>query len=276
MSTRSCTLGVDVGATLCKVAMRREGFELAQFSSHELDKVCAHVERCEPARIVATGGGAQRLPQGLAGVDLEVVPEFEALARGAARLAAEDGLELEQPYLVASIGTGTSVLMVSDAAGTPQRVGGTALGGGALLGMGQLLLGESSFEQICALAAQGDRRKVDLLVSDIYPKDAPLPPDLNAASFGKLGSRDPADLAHAIVGMLGENVGLICAHLLQLHDARALLYCGSTLAGNPALCAILRGVIGMYRRASHVLSQGPYCGAIGAALVADERTGHRS
>ncbi len=262
------TLGIDVGATLCKVALRREHLELAQFPSSDLDRVCARAESWSPSRIMVTGGGAQRLPRRLAGVPIEPVPEFEALARGAALLATQDGLELEMPYLVACVGTGTSVLLVSHAEGSPRRVGGTALGGGTLVGLAQLLFGETSFAQLCELARRGDRRRVDLLVSDIYPDGAPLPGDLNAASFGKLGSRDPADLAHALMGMVAENVGLICAHLLHVHDARTLLYCGSTLAGNPALSGILRGVIGMYRRRSHVLTQGPYCGAVGAALLA--------
>ena len=59
------------------------------------------------------------------------------------------------------IGTGTSVLALG--AGHAKRVGGSALGGGTLLGLGRLLLGVDSFDEICALAARGDRRSVDLL-----------------------------------------------------------------------------------------------------------------
>ena len=48
------------------------------------------------------------------------------------------------------------------------RVGGTALGGGTLRGLGRLLLGTDDHERLVALAATGDRRRVDLLVGDLY------------------------------------------------------------------------------------------------------------
>ena len=74
------------------------------------------------------------------------------------------------------------------------RIGGTALGGGTLFGLGAALTGSTSFDQVIELASGGDRRNVDLLVSDIYPSgELPLPGDLNAASFAKLANHDIAD-----------------------------------------------------------------------------------
>ena len=54
-------------------------------------------------------------------------------------------------------------------------------------GSAAALFGERDFDAIAALAQRGDRRRVDLLVSDIYPDgDFLLPGDVNAASFAKL------------------------------------------------------------------------------------------
>ena len=91
-------------------------------------------------------------------------------------------------YLLVSVGTGTSILLVDGASVT--RIGGTALGGGTLLGLAAGLLGTSDFDEIAALAQRGSRQTVDLLVSDIYPAGGiALAGDLTAANFGKYARR---------------------------------------------------------------------------------------
>ena len=82
------------------------------------------------------------------------MPEFAAWARGAPLLAARDGLELPPHYLLVSLGTGTSVLSLDR--GRATRVGGSALGGGTLLGLGRLLLGVETLRR--DLRARGARR----------------------------------------------------------------------------------------------------------------------
>lgn len=271
MSTPFSSLGIDAGATLCKLALLRgEQVHTWQCASREVDAARAQVEKLRPDRIVATGGGAVRLGPQLAGVDVEHEGEFEAWARGAPELAAQEGIPLPARYLLVSLGTGTSILLM--AAGKSERVGGSALGGGTLLGLGQLLLGTASFSEIAALAERGDRRNVDLLVGDIYTdSELPLSRDLNASSFAKLASRKPEDIAHALTGLIGENLGLICAHLAQVHDAACVLYCGSTLTGNPALRAVLANLGRMTSRNVAFLERGGFGGAVGAALKPDPR-----
>jgi type II pantothenate kinase len=272
MSTPFSTLGIDAGATLCKLALLRgEQIHTWQCASCDLDAARAQVATLRPDRIVATGGGAARLGAELAGVAVELEGEFDAWARGAPALAAQEGIALPARYLLVSLGTGTSILLL--AGGKSERVGGSALGGGTLLGLGQLLLGTASFSEIAALAARGDRRSVDLLVGDIYEgSDIPLSRDLNASSFAKLASRKPEDIAHALTGLIGENLGLICAHLAQVHGATCVLYCGSTLTQNPALRAVLAGIGRMTSRSVAFLERGGFGGAIGAALKPDLRS----
>ena len=99
-----------------------------------------------------------------------------------------------------------------------------------------------------------------------YPTgEIPLPRDLNAASFAKLDSRAPSDVAHALMGMLGENIALICGTLARSVGAQAVVYCGSTLLHNPELREILRWVTAAYGAQPHFLDEGAYCGALGAA-----------
>ena len=266
----SSTVGVDAGASLCKLVLPGETeLRAAKFPAADVHGVRACLGDWKPQRVVATGGGAARLAREITGVPVHTVPEFAAWARGAPLLAAREGLELPPHYLLVSLGTGTSVLSLDR--GQVTRVGGCALGGGTLLGLGRLLLGVETFDEICALAARGDRRRVDLLVGDIYPSgEIPLPLDLNAASFAKLDSRDPADVAHALVGMLGENIALICGTLARSCGAQAVVYCGSTLIQNDELREILRWVTAAYGAQPHFLDAGAYCGALGAAALADE------
>jgi type II pantothenate kinase len=259
-------VGVDVGATLCKLALRREVWSTASYPSSDLDAVRALIEGWSPARVVATGGGADRLGARLAGVAVEHVSEFEAWARGAPIVAAEEGVGLPSRYLLVSLGTGTSVLSIDG--GAVERVGGTALGGGTVLGLGRLLLGIESFAELAAMAERGDRRRVDLLVSDVYRgADAPLLRDLTAASFAKLASTQPEDLAHALMGLVGENVALLCGGFARGLAIEGVLYCGSTLAENPALRRIVAEITTLFGHRPCFLVGGAFCGAVGAATA---------
>ena len=262
------TLGVDLGATLCKLALSTEGgARTAQLPTSDLEGILARIREWEPERIAATGGGSTRLGTALGEIPVRTVPEFEAWAHGAPILAEQGGEKLPDRYLLVSLGTGTSVLSVE--ADGVKRVGGSALGGGTLLGLGRLLLDVGSFAELAELADRGDRRGVDLLVGDIYsgPGDSPLPRDLNAAHFDKLDSRRPEDLAHALMGLVGENIGLICGELTRAHSAELVVYCGSTFATNPALEGILDEVSGYYGCRARFLEYGAYCGAVGAVAL---------
>jgi type II pantothenate kinase len=174
---------------------------------------------------------------------------------------------------VVSVGTGTSALLVEP--GRVTRAGGTALGGGTIMGLGAALCGERDFDAIAALAARGDRRRVDLLIRDIYPGgDFLLPGDINAASFAKLARADQepadtADLAHGIMGLVGENVGLICTGIAARLDLSLIAFGGSALRDNPALTAILGGLCAVLGRKPHFL-------AMDSSRVRSERSRWRS
>ena len=266
MSIPSSAVGIDVGATLCKLVTKRKTLETVRYSSADLAPAEAWAKARRPSRIVATGGGAAALGREWAGARVERIPEFAAWARGAPLVAAEAGVELPNAYLLVSLGTGTSVLAVRD--GRADRVGGSALGGGTLLGLGQLLLDADSFQEIAELAARGDRRRVDLLVGDIYRSgDFELPAELNAASFGKLESAAPEDLAHALMGLIGENLGIICTGLARLTECETIVYCGSTLDENRALEQVLSFATLAFGGRPVYLPMGAFCGAFGAACL---------
>ena len=268
---RGTTAGADVGATLVKLAVRdgRGDTSTATLPAEALDAVAERLRDLAPSRLGLTGGGAPRLIERLAQPAV-LIGEFEAWAEGARQLLGRDAPER---FLVVSVGTGTSALLVEPK--RVARVGGTALGGGTIVGLGAALCGVRDFDAIAALAACGDRRRVDLLIRDIYPEgDFLLPGDVNAASFAKLAradgrAPDTADLAHGIMGLIGENVGLICAGLAARLEVELIAFGGSTLRDNPALTAILGGVCAVLRRKPHFLADGQFTGAVGALALAE-------
>jgi type II pantothenate kinase len=206
--------------------------------------------------------------------------EFDAWGVGAARLLedAEGGPPRGQSFLLVSLGTGTSVLLIDD--GKATRVGGTALGGGAVVGLGGALTGVG-FKKLCSLAEDGNAAEVDLRVSDIYgPDQIPLAGDLTAANFGKLardftqGSieepspQDHANRAAGVMRLVGENVALICAGLAGATGVRHVVYGGSTLRGNAMLVAVLAEVTTLCGLQACFLPHGAFAGALGALELA--------
>ncbi len=265
-------LGVDVGGTLAKFAIARgEGrVDHRLVPANGIERLALEVERLEPDRVGLTGGGAQLLSRSLS-LDTTAVSEFDAWGAGCQVLLAGQGLATGGRHLLVSLGTGTSIMLVDGARVT--RVGGTALGGGTFTGLGAALTGTADFDSLVALARQGDRRRVDLLVSDIYEEgDLPLPGDLTAASFAKLaGSGQPAaaaDLAHALLGLVGENVGLICGTLARVVGAKRVVFGGTTLRANPALAEILQTLCTKLECEAVFLRDGEFAGALGALEIA--------
>ena len=191
-------------------------------------------------------------------------PLLEAVGGGAADL----GLAADAPYLLVSVGTGTSVLRVEGA--DVARVGGTALGGGTLMGLSGALTGKTDYEEICRLAEKGDRGRVDLRVGDLYAEnEIQLPGETTAAAFGKLAlpsSKAPSveDLAAAILGLVGENVALIGCGIAYATGVRRLVYGGGTLHDNPVLVSVLQAVTSMAGCEPVLLEHGTFAGAVGA------------
>ena len=267
---RASAVGVDAGASLIKLAVRdadgRSAYRL--FPREAIERVAGEVESAGPDRVGLTGGGAAQLA-GLLSMDTARVDEFSAWRRGAERLLGPAGMG-DGRFLLVSLGTGTSVLLVDGSKTT--RVGGTALGGGTVVGLGAGLIGVGDFDALAALARRGDRRRVDLLVSEVG--DVPLPPDVTASALAKLARppsaapREPADVAHAVMGLVGENVALVCNALAAACGVGRIVYAGSTLRENPALVDILAGLTRVLGHEATLLPHGEFAGALGALELA--------
>ncbi len=291
MSENALNVGVDVGATLAKIVLAGAGEEGPGFEvlpSARLEAVAAHVTALGPVLVGLTGGGAARLAP-LLECPFENAGEFDAWGTGALQLLpqAEDRPPEGESFLLVSLGTGTGIFHVQD--GNTTRVGGTGIGGGAVVGLGGALTG-AGFEELCALAERGDAAGVDLRISDIYGKgELPLAQDLTAANFGKLAretgsgsglgepdERGRADRAAGVMRLVGETVALICAGLSASTGAKHVVYGGSTLRGNAGLVNVLTEVTALCGLQSCLLPHGGFAGALGALELARSRVGRET
>jgi len=280
----SASAGIDFGTSLIKLAARgaaagarADALHLRLFPAQAVGEALACAAALAPQRLGLTGGGAAAAAAQLAAqpgaMRAAQFPEFDAWAAGAQALLARSGLRPARPYLLASVGTGTSALLVGQ--GAVRRLGGTALGGGTLTGLGALLLGNRGFAEIAELAQRGDRSSVDLYISDIYPQ---FPPGYTAANFGRAARTaaarpSPADIAHALVALVGENVSLICSALAAAHpEVRQLVFGGATLRHNPAMRTIITQITQARGLEALLLEDGEFTGALGALVLAETAT----
>ena len=279
-------VGVDSGASLTKLCARDQdgALHFATWPAPSRERVLELLERLTPHRIGITGCGAAALATALQskatalGPEVTAPVEFEAWARGAAEMLARRGQASEGPYLLVSVGTGTSMLRVE---GTRvERVGGTALGGGTTLGLGRALLGIATPDALEALAGGGERQRVDLMISDLFEDPAAAPSAVVASAFGKLGRTNAPqtgavtepkpreeDLAAAVLGLVGDNIGLLAHAHAQATGVARIVYGGSTLQSHPRIAQTLELFGLALGHETIVLPRGGHAGALGALLI---------
>jgi type II pantothenate kinase len=151
--------------------------------------------------IAVTGGRSRQLPEKIEEITLTRVGEIEAIGRGGLRAANLSAA------LVVSMGTGTAMVLSNPA--QFMHMGGSAVGGGTLVGLGQLLLGTDDPQEISMLASQGDVTRVDLTVGDIIGGPVGrIPASFAASHFGKVTrlnhSPARADVAAGLCNLIGQ------------------------------------------------------------------------
>ncbi|KAJ1258511.1 hypothetical protein BS78_10G080800 [Paspalum vaginatum] len=144
------------------------------------------------------------------------------------------------PYLLVNIGSGVSMIEVIGK-GKFERIIGSHLGGGTILGLARLLTGCSSYEEFLELSQRGNNLTVDLTVGDIYgeggyPKIG-LPASTTAASFGKVNSSKLSeyrveDLAAALLNSFTYNIGQIAYFVANLSGLKRIFFRGAYVCGH--------------------------------------------
>ncbi|WOK91944.1 pantothenate kinase 1-like [Canna indica] len=143
------------------------------------------------------------------------------------------------PYLLVNVGSGVSMIEVIGK-WKFQRIIGTHLGGGTILGLARLLTGCKSYEEFLELSQRGNNLAVDLTVGDIYGDGGyskhGLPASTTAASFAKVTSNKlsdykPEDLAAALLNAFTYNIGQISCYVAKLSGLKKIFFRGSYVCG---------------------------------------------
>ncbi|RIW28772.1 type II pantothenate kinase [Bacillus salacetis] len=261
-------IGIDAGGTLTKVVyFERDTRHHRFFQTSDLDGLGKWINWLSPdSEYYVTGGKAGVLKNILANSTL--VPEFEAVCSGSAYLVSEEH-QINRPFILANIGTGTSFFYVDWKNNEYRRLMGTGLGGGTILGLGRILTGLDSFEEIISLAATGKREKVDLLVRDLYEhEEPPIPGYLTAANFAgkRTGDETPNDSLRALINMAAENTVLLAARAAEAEGINTIVFTGGALTGNTLLRSDLSQFRNLMDYEPVFLENGAFAGAVGCIL----------
>lgn len=183
--------------------------DFASFIIEVLNKY--NIDKKDVERIIVTGTGSSFLGNDFEGIEIVKVDEFNAIAYGGLILSKLDRAN------VVSIGTGTTIVY-SDLKKV-ERIGGTGLGGGTLVGLGNAILSDIdnnekkviNFKTLIDMAKAGNKTNVDLMIGDINKGDiGDMTADITAANFAAINKKaNKYDYIAAVLNMILENISLI-------------------------------------------------------------------
>ncbi|MFC3418869.1 type II pantothenate kinase [Salinicoccus hispanicus] len=263
-------IGIDAGGTLIKVAYVNDGYrKFEKWPSTEVDALIEVLDsQYAHDELFLTGGKAEYMAEKL-NQNHGVSIEFDATYRGLKTLMHEQSVDLDR-FVYLNVGTGTSFHHASPEG--QERVGGSGVGGGTLLGLSKLLVDIDDYTEIIQLAETGNRDAIDLKVHHIYGgRPTPIPGDLTASNFGnvmsgEVAALEPADKLQAVIGLVAETVTAVGISLAEGYDTTDIVFIGSTLLDNKVMQEIINRYAGLKGARAHIIADGEYSGALGAIL----------
>ncbi len=263
-------VGIDAGGTLIKVAYTDGGpVHFMKYPIADIGKVADWINGLTLSRICVTGGKSGVLADMVEKPVQEMV-EFEATHLGVQVLLQQMGRS-DTAYLVTNVGTGTSIHCVQN--NSQERVGGTGIGGGTLIGLSHLLTGLTSFDEIVEYAKRGSRERIDLKVKHIYEdKEPPISGELTASNFGQnlfsiSHDLSKEELLATVIGLVGETVSTVSVHAARQCDSSTIVYIGSSFTDNLLLKEVVTSYTILRGSTPLFLENGEYSGAVGALSV---------
>ncbi len=258
-------IGIDAGGTLTKIVVDGEERDYKVFKSSNKEAIAKFVNHFEGANIYLTGGRQKVIAQLLNESPKGYSVEFDATFNGLKQLLSEQYDAMDR-FIFCNIGTGSSYHLATD---HQQRVGGSGVGGGLLMGLGYLLTGEQSFESLVRCSKSGHRDLIDLTVGHIYEgQDAPIPKDLTAANFGRVLDTLDEDVSKedhmaSVMGLIAETICTIGIHMAEMYDCEEVVYIGSTLQDNEVMLNVLNRYTNLRGKTPVLVENGSFAGALG-------------
>ncbi len=274
----SDTIGIDIGQSLTKIAYLKDNEIIFKIGATNLKGIVDFLDENKSKfnRVNFTGGKAYKLYKKYSNsFSTTLLNEFESNIKGLEFLYEYYKKKAFPPSLIVTLGTGTSIVLKGDKI---EHLGGSAMGGGFFMGLINSLFIESSmdFKKAINLANKGNRFKVDLKVGDIYDIEDDrvdkIFREFTAASFGKISKANDfisikkEDIINSIIGVIGENLGIIATLMAENHKMKNIVFCGGFLIGNKPLKQILSLLCKFKGIKSQFIDNSVFSGALGSLL----------
>jgi type II pantothenate kinase len=262
-------IGIDAGMTMTKVARAApRGIEVSAIETASLNEASLLGLRADAEVLGLTGARSELLTaQGRA----LSVPEIDAAAGGCVALLKAEDRTGDGEFMMALLGTGTAFAAVRP--GSVAHLGGTALGGGSFTGIAHRVAPELSYDGAIGAAFAGDRRTVDMMISDVYPEGlGRIGPDLTAAHVARTGDGSTADFLAGLLNLHAESIAMIAAGRARMANCTRIVLCGGFVHNNARLVEGISAMGARFGNSVETIPAPGFAGAIGAALLAANTT----
>ena len=137
---------------------------------------------------------------------------------------------LPLPSMLCNIGSGVSICKIGERI---ERLTGSCLGGGSVLGLATMMLGVQSYDELLDLCNSGNANNVDTLYSDI---DRDNGTDTLAVSLGKLALQPRKDfrredIAKSLLNMVAYNIANVAYLAGKLQKLNQVCFVGNFIRG---------------------------------------------
>ncbi|CAH1779408.1 unnamed protein product [Owenia fusiformis] len=205
-------------------------------------------------------------------------------------VASADDLAIHYPCAVCVIGSGAAVLKLEED-GTYSMLEMSNLAGKTFLGLGALLTGAKTFEELISLAENGSSENVDTMSSDLRSEDTNNDAysalthsmDVLLYSFGKstnkdLGDFKKEDIARCLLANMCQILTQTAQSGAAVNGLKHIYFCGSFIGHELVRREMSKAISNramsnpqVYLKLNYgFVKYGGYLGAIGALLFAQE------
>lgn len=274
----SNVIGIDIGQSLSKTAFLDDhGISCSIIDTttgiDEIRQLVASLGK-KVKKINFTGGKAYKLFVDYQNsLETKLINEFKANIEGLELLHSLKYNKEMPDSIIVTIGTGTSIVLKKE---NFEHIGGSALGGGFLMGFAKFTFNLTVYQEVIELANKGNRYNVDLKVGDIYDKQDNrvdlLFREFTAATLGKINANTPFNSVHkedilsSINAMLAENIGTIACSFADNYDVSTITFCGGFLINNKVSTQILDLMSKIKKKKAIFLNYSEFAGALGALI----------
>ena len=180
------------------------------------------------------------------------------------------------PHISANVGSGVSILKVLSIE-KYERVGGTLMGGGTLIGLLKLMIGIDDYDKILELASKGNCENVDLTKKDLLKENEELKENYIISSLGKIhqyvleGKKDEIkkeDIALSLLNMICYHIAQYTVIYAEQNEIDTIYYFGTFTKKNSLAVKLLSKASKHWNKDIKVRfnSNGGYLGTIGTLL----------